>query len=121
MASIFELWFGQSTEERLLREILIGQRKIMSALNIVTSMEIKQMADFKKLEDEVAATRGAVESTKVFVKGLEDKIAELAEGMNDADDQAKVEAFATELATIRSTLPQAIVENPGGSTGGIKE
>lgn len=120
MVNFFENWFGSSTEERLLRLVLANQRKMMTALNVVTQMEYRQMADFSKLEAEVKATRGAAESTKVFVAGLEAKILELSAGMNDAEDQAKVEAFANDLAAIRATLPQAVVENPGGSTAGIK-
>lgn len=100
------------------------ERKIdalMHAQNLEIELEIMQMADFSRLITEVEATRGAAESTRKFVEGLEAKLAELSEGMNDEADQAKVEELAEELAKIRDSLPKAVVANPGGSTGGIQE
>lgn len=111
----------EATVERLLRSIHRNQYKIMSALNLTINMEIEQMADFAKLIAEVEATRGAAESTRIFVEGLEAKIADVAADMNDEDDQAKVEELASQLAKIRESLPKAVAANPGGSTGGITE
>lgn len=70
------------------------------------------MADFTALVAEVEATKGDVASTIVFVDGLQKKIDELSANMNDAEDQAKVEALSADLKAIRSTLPKAIVANP---------
>lgn len=77
------------------------------------------MADFTKLVKEVAGMRGAAESTNVFIAGLEKQVDDLAAGMNDEEDQSKVEALAADIAAISATLPQAIANDPGASTGGI--
>jgi ADP-dependent phosphofructokinase/glucokinase len=117
--SLFPFWldFG-STDERLLREILANQIKMMRSLNIIDRQGEIQMADFSKLVAEVEATRGAVESTKAFVKGLEAELSKLGSNMNDEEDQAKVEALAADLARIREALPKAVVANPVPTEGG---
>lgn len=105
---------------------------LMSAQNLELLMEMTEMADFKKLIEEVRATKGAADSTRKFVQGLESRLSEMSSNMNDDEDQRQVEELSKELAAIRETLPHAVEENtdtgvpgsgqsnPGGSTGGIQ-
>lgn len=114
----------RTNNERLARLERMGEalhRKVdalLRAANIEIHMEIEQMADFSKLVAEVAKIKGAAASTTAFVAGLQKQVADLAAGMNDEEDQSKVEALAADIAAISATLPQAIAADPGGSMGG---
>lgn len=115
---------GRSNNERLTRLERMGaalHRKVDSLLraaNLEVIMELEQMADFTALVNQVAKIRGAAASTNAFVVGLKKQIDDLAAGMNDAEDQAKVEALAADIDAISATLPQAIAVDPGASMGG---
>lgn len=119
----------EATVELLLRAILRNQYTMMRAQDVTYTLIEEQgeetMADFSKLLADVEATRGAAESTRTLVAGLEAKLAEASSNMNDEEDQKQIEAIRADLGKIRESLPQAVVANPnpnpGGSVAGIKE
>lgn len=86
---------------------------LLRAANLTIELEFSQMADFTELVAKVEKIRGVAASTNAFVAGLKKQIEDLAAGMNDADDQAKVLALAADIDAIADTLPQAIAA--GGS------
>lgn len=103
--------------ERMVISLHGKVNSLLRAANITIEMELEQMADFSALVAKVEKIRGAAASSKVAFDEIRKQLKDLAEGMNDEEDQAKVAALATELDAIADTLPQAI--EAGGSMGGI--
>lgn len=102
--------------ERLVIALHVKINSLMRIQDFEIDMEFSQMADFTELVAKVEKIRGAAASTNAFVVGLKKQIEDLAAGMNDAEDQAKVMALAADVDAISDTLPQAIAADP--SLGG---
>lgn len=74
---------------------------------------------FDALIKEVADARGGRESAKVMIAGLVEELKAAKAAMADPADQAKIDALAAELEASEAAFADAVVANPGGSTGGV--
>lgn len=106
--------------ERMVKELLRRS-------GIEMDMEFEQMADFSALLEKVTKIKGRVESNAAFIAGLKKQLTDAAAGMNDEEDQAKINALVTDLDAVADQILPAVDANPlptdspvGGSTGGIR-
>lgn len=93
---------------------------LLLAAKINLNMELSQMADFTVMVAKVEKIRGAAASSKVAFDEIRKQLKDLGAGMNDEEDQAKIEALSADLDAIADSLPQAIAATPdtGASMGG---
>jgi hypothetical protein len=109
----------------LVRALLEGQGAIMAGLHIVNeNVNTNEDKDynmallFDALKKEVLDARAGRESAKVFIAGLVEELRVAKSKMADPADQATIDALAADLEASEAAFADAIVTNPGGSTGG---
>ena len=113
----------QASNQRIERAL----GSIMRKLSIINLKENIQMAEFAKLNEDVAKLTDISESFKTMVTGLNDSLAAITAERDalkaaDALDDAAIAKADADIAAITATLEalKAVIANtPQGSTGGI--
>ena len=116
----------QASNQRIERAL----GSIMRKLSIINLKENIQMAEFAKLNEDVAKLTDISESFKTMVTGLNDSLAAITAERDalkaaDALDDAAIAKADADIAAITATLEalKAVIANTpasGGSTGGIQ-
>jgi chromosome segregation ATPase len=88
-----------------IRELLAEQRSAFMAMQ----------AAINELREEVAATRGDVQSAITLINGLADRLEQAA------DDPQEVRALVAELRAERQALGTAVAENPLPAEAPVEE
>lgn len=99
--------------ERKLERMHGDLHQVKNALFTLLIRSRKIMADLSRLTQEVAESRGAVQSAITLIRGLRQQI------IDAGTDPAKLEELANSLDQDQRDLAEAVAENDGGSTGGV--